>query len=128
MNELSAITGTGKTLFARLMVGLKVIGSNITISESSTPGYYTGSIPVGTIANTYTVLIFDNSTGNIIAGGQLFWDGNGEIATANYINELHLLHGLKINQPLIVTGTTRSVSNISQSISTNTNDTVVSRV
>lgn len=78
MKELTLILDPGLTLTARLLQADVVRVSGIVMTESAIAGLYTGSVPPGTQAGAYQVLVNEGAT--IMAAGELNWDGVAEIA------------------------------------------------
>lgn len=76
----------------------------------------------------YDVLILDVTTRDIDAAGTLNWDGAAEIDVSKIVNELHMIHGLQIDLPPLVTESSRTSGNISQTIVTSASNTVVIRI
>lgn len=76
MHEINCVAAPGQTLTAKLLTGATVVVTGIDLTESTVPGFYTGSVAGGTAAATYTVLV--QSLGVIVANGILHWDGTAE--------------------------------------------------
>lgn len=75
--EIVVVLDPGLTLTARLMQGATAAVSGISLSESPVAGLYTGSVPGGTAAGAYQVLV--NSGADIVATGPMQWDGSAEV-------------------------------------------------
>lgn len=75
--ELTLVLDPGRTLAASLMLADVPVVAGIPMAESATAGLYTGSVPPGTPAGLYLVLVFDGA--EIAATGQLHWDGTAEV-------------------------------------------------
>jgi hypothetical protein len=73
MHEINCVAAPGQTLTAKLLTGATVVVTGINLTESTVPGFYTGSVAGGTAAATYTVLV--QSLGNVVASGVLHWSG-----------------------------------------------------
>lgn len=127
MNELTAVAIRDKNYVAILVRnGLPLLG-DISMTETNVPGYYSGTVPIGTQEGIYNVLILDVITRSIDAAGILNWDGTVEIDVSKIVNELHMIHGLQVDSPLLVTESSRTSGNISQTIATSASNTVVIR-
>lgn len=75
-NELQVVLDTGLSLTAALVQGGAVITAGIAVPETATPGLYSGDVPGGTAAGTYTVVMLLG--GAAVAMGVLVWDGAAE--------------------------------------------------
>lgn len=127
MNELNAVADRNKNYVAILARnGLSLLG-DISMTETNVPGYYSGTVPIGTPEGVYDVLILDVTTRDINSSGTLNWNGTIEIDVTKMVNELHILNGLQIGAPLLVTENFRTAGNISQTIESTASNTVVIR-
>jgi hypothetical protein len=73
MDEITTTADTALALTATLMAGTVAQASGIAMTETATAGFYTGSVPVGTPAGSYTVLV--QSLDLVVASGVLHWSG-----------------------------------------------------
>jgi hypothetical protein len=99
MNQITTTTTTGLTLTASLAIQGVVVETNIVMTETTTTGFYTGTMPA-IVLGDYTVLVF--SLGVIIESGIIYWDGEKEISPILY-NEIHKIQGLNPLAPLTTT-------------------------
>lgn len=127
-NEIQAVAEPGLTLTATIVNGTMVQATGVPMTQVI-PGFYVGSVPTATVsAGNLAVLIYDGD--EIVASGELQWDGQAEISIAplgTKIRELHLIHGLEPGQPLVVRDMQRFAGYINQTITDNGTETVVAR-
>lgn len=72
-HDIRATHITGRALTAKLFTAGAQVGSLIGLTETAQAGYYTGSVPSGTAAGIYDVLLFEGST--LLDARPLRWDG-----------------------------------------------------
>lgn len=128
MNEIQTIADPGLSLSAQLTLAGSNVGAALAMSEIR-QGLYAASVPAGTPAGIYTVLVLQGST--VISYGPLHWNGNYEVALSDLENlskELHLVHGLDAEVPLTVSETQRQVGNITQTVTDDGTATTVQRI
>jgi hypothetical protein len=72
-HDIRATHTAGRTLTAKLFTAGAQVGSLIALTETAQAGYYTGSVPDGTAAGIYDVLLLEGST--LLDSRPLRWDG-----------------------------------------------------
>lgn len=78
-NEIRATAFAGLAVTAQLMAGATPVGAPIALTEPQ-PGYYLGSVPGGTAAGAYAVLVKNGTT--VLGAAPMQWDGTAEVLPA----------------------------------------------
>ncbi|HEX4843187.1 MAG TPA: hypothetical protein VFV57_05910 [Limnobacter sp.] len=114
-NELNFYSTTpGATLTARLIRAGAVVASGIALAEGPA-GFYRGTVPTNTPRGVYVACAVD-ALGQVLSIGELAWAGDRELDPLS-LDDLHLIHGLRMGANLVVSKTSRTAGAIQQSLS-----------
>lgn len=129
MSDIYLSASTGMTVNARAYLNNVPYGSDIPMTEIGTTGEYYCDMQMGSPQGKYLIVFFNGTTK--LSSGLMQWDGSKEVVatpTDPKLDELHKIHGLQAGSPLVVTQSSRSAGNISQTLASSATDTIVSRL
>jgi hypothetical protein len=112
-NEIIISAITGITVDVQIYHGATPVGTAITTAEVGTTGQYIASMPGGTPYGYYLLVASAVGGDNpVIAGGDIFWDGQYEMPVGLYVTG-----GLDPNNPATTTQTELNAGAIAVTIS-----------
>jgi hypothetical protein len=128
MPDIYTTAPTGQTLAVRLHQGAAQIGPDLPMAEIGTTGEYFAAVPPGTAPGQYRAIVMMGA--QKVAAHTLQWTGTAPAAggltaaQADQLRKVAQLHG--VGAALVVTETSRTAGDVSQTIATTPTQTSVS--
>jgi hypothetical protein len=128
MSDIYTTAPTGQTLTARLYQGPAQVGPDLAMTEIGATGEYFAAVPTGTAPGQYRAIVFMGA--QKVSAHTLQWAGTAPAAggltaaQAGQLRKVAQLHG--VGAELVVTETSRTAGDVSQTIVTTPTQTSVS--